>query len=162
MNNDDGLDAKLIEVAKKLVEYLYLVKRMEKQAALQYVEHLFEVRDSCIAHESLQAGSVSSDEMVEQDASIEEEFYNQIQSRSNRQHAPPKTNADLLVLEQKLRKYFDGKILRLFHNMFMAESVMDVNIQLSMLDSCNAKQQQVFTAINNAVQAGLWPRLSHV
>ena len=159
MNNDDGLDAKLIEVAKKLVEYLYLVKKMEKQAALQYVEHLFEVRDSCIAHDSLQAGS---DEIVEQDESIEEEFYNEIQRRNNRQHAPPKTNADLLVLEQKLRKYFDGKILRLFHNMFMAESVMDVNIQLSMLESYNAKQQQVFTAINNAVQAGLWPRLSHV
>ena len=162
MNKEDDLDAKLIEVAKQLAEYLYLVKKMEKQAALQYVEHMFEVRDSCIAHDSLQSGTARPDQVTEPDNSIEEAVYNEIRRRNKPQLGTPKTNADLLVLEQRLRKYFDGKILRLFHNMFMAESVMDVNIQLSMLESYNAKQQQVFTAINNAVQAGLWPRLSHV
>ena len=159
---DNDLDAKLIEVAKKLVEYLYLVKKMDKQAALQYVEHLFEIRDSFNAHEALQANATRSDNKDEQDEGIETDFNNQIQRINKRQLDKPKNHADLLVMEQRMRQYFDGKILRLFHNMFMAQSVLDVNIQLSMLQSCIEKQEQAFTAIKNVKQAGLWPQLSHV
>lgn len=157
MGNSDEIEDKLIEVAKRLSEFLHLYKKMDKESTLAYIQHQFDIRDSFMAHEaaqspldSIQVTSKSTHSTdvsnVETDDGDDDEDWDM----------PYETEAEIKTWEeyqsyiQKQTNRFENKVLQLFSSMFMANTVEEIDIMLSVLDSICEKWGQMANILETA------------
>ena len=152
MGNSDEIEDKLIEVAKRLSEFLHPYKKMDKESTLAYIQHQFDIRDSFMAHEAAQSPSeskqvtsksshradVSNVETDETDDSDDDEDWDM----SYVTEAEIKTWEEYQSYIQKQTNRFESKVLQLFSSMFMANTVEEIDIMLSVLDSICEKWEQ--------------------
>ncbi|MDY6918616.1 MAG: hypothetical protein SV765_00210 [Pseudomonadota bacterium] len=163
MGNSDEIEGKLIEVAKRLSEFLHLYKKMNKESTLAYIQHQFDIRDSFMAHEATQSpldsiqvlpkSSHSADvSNVETDDGDDDEDWD----ISSETEAEIKTWEEYQSHMRKQVDRFENKVLQLFSSMFMANTVEEIDIMLSVLGSICEKWEQTikFMETVNLAQEG--------